>query len=341
MGRSVVESKLVVSFSIAMSKAVSDLDSEVAGKGKFFSRPGGIPEDKARIMIGQLAIALGFLHSKGIIHRNFKAGNILLDAKRRPMVADFGCAVEASNMLLDLSEAGACDYRVRAPEVIVFPVGVQAPPYGLESDWWSLGVLTYNILTGNVQRPEGGNNGPFLDSLNDMIPFSMVFINAYARKQTLRPEQYIDRAKIARLSPDARSFVLALLEVDPARRLGSYSGDGKKGWEAVMPPLARVSGPQQAHGRRRQAGAGARLPPRFRHPHGPPAKPPGAARAADECAPRTASKGAGGPGNGLGRGCEGVREPDGGQEDPGPGRAMRSVLPPVRRAPSRGEGRQG
>ncbi|KAI9008706.1 kinase-like domain-containing protein [Hyaloraphidium curvatum] len=226
-----------ITFSIAMAKAFSDLESELLGKGKFFRDPvrPGLPVDKARIMAGQLAIAIGFMHSKGIIHRDFKPGNVLLDAKRRPMVADFGCAIEASLVEQDSSEAGVCDYRISAPEAIVYYRNPDAPPYGLEVDWWSLGVTVFNLLTGTPQ-PEWNqqHNGPFLPQLKNQVDYSVFWGRAFRRGRVPAQREFLDAARMRGLPDDAEDFVSRLLDPDPRTRLGSYQAEGKKGWEAVM-----------------------------------------------------------------------------------------------------------
>ncbi|KAI9032405.1 kinase-like domain-containing protein [Hyaloraphidium curvatum] len=90
------------SFSIALTKAATTLDKEARERAnaKFFPRQsGGIPEADVKKIVAQIAVAVGWLHQNGIIHRDLKMPNILLDGAGRVMLGDFGCAIRNSDIL--------------------------------------------------------------------------------------------------------------------------------------------------------------------------------------------------------------------------------------------------
>jgi serine/threonine protein kinase len=103
-----------------------------------------LTEDDVRFYIGETILALEYLHKLGIIHRDVKLENILLDSKGHAVLSDFGL----SRMFLPhevrktRSRCGTLYYM--APEVVDRNVG----GYDMAVDWWSLGIVTYKLLTG-------------------------------------------------------------------------------------------------------------------------------------------------------------------------------------------------
>jgi len=106
--------------------------------------PGGLPLDAAAWYVGQIAEALDFAHSKGIIHRDFKPSNVLLDEANNVLLADFGIAkvTEATAQLTGSGIVGTPAYM--APEM--------ARPGGVTPlvDVYALGVTLYQMLTGRI-----------------------------------------------------------------------------------------------------------------------------------------------------------------------------------------------
>jgi serine/threonine protein kinase len=95
----------------------------------------------------QVAEALGFAHKRGVIHRDVKPQNILLTASGEAKVADFGIA----------RAVGAMDATsVSRTGMVLGTVGYMSPeqalgePVGPQSDLYSLGVVLYEMLTGNL-----------------------------------------------------------------------------------------------------------------------------------------------------------------------------------------------
>lgn len=93
-----------------------------------------------------LSSALHFIHEKGILHRDVKPENIILDAQGFPFLTDFGVSTMSSTNkeLLCTGSSGTRQYL--APEVFT-----ESHRHGVEADFWSLGVMIYELVYG--RRP--------------------------------------------------------------------------------------------------------------------------------------------------------------------------------------------
>jgi len=119
----------------------------VAG-GELFSHllnEGIFNESQTRFYASEMILALEYLHQNGIIHRDLKPENVLLDAAGHIRITDFGLAkVDRENLKNARTLCGTDLYM--APEMIS---GTSAG-YGKAVDFWSLGVITFEMLTGDT-----------------------------------------------------------------------------------------------------------------------------------------------------------------------------------------------
>ncbi len=100
-------------------------------------------------LINCLCSALGYAHKRGVVHRDIKPANILIDNDGNPFLVDFGVAlVEMSTMTLSGTIAGTPSYM--APEQVM------GKKVGSQADIFSLGVILYELLTG--ERPFQGEH---------------------------------------------------------------------------------------------------------------------------------------------------------------------------------------
>jgi serine/threonine protein kinase len=153
----------------------------------------------ARFFAAELAGALAHLHSINIVYRDLKPENVLLDEAGHIHLTDFGLSKdEVSDPRGATTFCGTPEYL--APEMLINRKSREG--YGKAVDWWSLGTLIYEMLTGWP---------PFYDkNLRKMC------------EQILKSELHFPPTCGA--SPEARDLIRGLLTRDPAQRLGCRAG---------------------------------------------------------------------------------------------------------------------
>ncbi|GAC99651.1 hypothetical protein PHSY_007254 [Pseudozyma hubeiensis SY62] len=173
------------------------LDLMLGGDLRFhLDRTGNMSEEVVRFYVAELALGLDYLHRLQIVHRDLKPDNVLLDEKGHAHLTDFNIAVHFSPRRPLTSIAGSMAYM--APEVLT------KRGYLSSVDWWSLGVVAYELLFG--RRPfRGKTNSALTHSiLNDRCTFPE------------NVETIVSRETV--------SCIKSLLERDPRKRLGCRSG---------------------------------------------------------------------------------------------------------------------
>ncbi|MEE6481653.1 hypothetical protein FKM82_012927 [Ascaphus truei] len=128
---------------------------------------------RANFYAAEIVCGLQFLHSKGIVYRDLKLDNVLLDTEGHIKIADFGMCKES--MFGDAKTSTFCgtpDYI--APEILL------GHKYNYSVDWWSFGVLLYEMLIG--QSPfHGVDEEELFQSIRMHDPFYPRWLNKEAR----------------------------------------------------------------------------------------------------------------------------------------------------------------
>ena len=103
-----------------------------------------INEETAGKWFYQMAQGIGYMHNKGIVHRDLKCENLLLDKDENLKVTDFGFAknlVKGGDGLIKLSDTYCGSYAYAAPEILI---GVPYAPQHV--DIWSMGVVLFTMV---------------------------------------------------------------------------------------------------------------------------------------------------------------------------------------------------
>ncbi|XP_069047587.1 ribosomal protein S6 kinase beta-2-like isoform X2 [Lepisosteus oculatus] len=151
-------------------------------------------EDTACFYLGEITLALGHLHSHGIIYRDLKPENIMLNQHGHIKLTDFGlCKESIHEGSVTHTFCGTIEYM--APEILM------RSGHNRAVDWWSLGALMYDMLTGSP-------------------PFT-----AENRKKTIDKILKCKLSLPPYLTVDARELLKKLLKKSPVQRLGSSKAD--------------------------------------------------------------------------------------------------------------------
>jgi serine/threonine protein kinase len=113
-------------------------------------RLGALPVDTALACARDILPALDFAHSQGIVHRDIKPQNILIDSRDRFFLSDFGIAVAEFAGRLTAAGANLGTLHYMSPEQIDNPRALDPHLGGHRSDIYSFGILLFEMLTGHL-----------------------------------------------------------------------------------------------------------------------------------------------------------------------------------------------
>jgi len=161
------------------------------------------PEDVVKFIAAQLVLAFGCLHENKVVHRDLKPENVLFEEDGYIKLADFGLAkFLTSDAQSTHSFCGTAEYL--APEII------DQAGHSFTVDWWTLGILVYELKTG---RP------PFLDKNNHKLGLLI------RKGKIIFPDPVKHNIH---MTEEMKDFINKLLDRNPKTRLGA------KGHKEVM-----------------------------------------------------------------------------------------------------------
>lgn len=157
-------------------------------------KEGRFSEERSRLYAAELLCALEHLHAYDVIYRDLKPENILLDYTGHIALCDFGlCKLNMGESEKTNTFCGTPEYL--SPELLL------GQGYSKSVDWWTLGVLIYEMLSG-------------------LPPYYDENVNEMYRKILYHPLRFGPE-----IQPQARSLLMGLLSRNPKQRLGSNGAE--------------------------------------------------------------------------------------------------------------------
>ncbi|KAI0517387.1 Pkinase-domain-containing protein [Xylaria bambusicola] len=203
---------------------------EYCSGGEFFralqTRPGKcIPEEDARFYAAEVTAALEYLHLMGFIYRDLKPENILLHQSGHIMLSDFDLSKQsgpggkptmimgkngASTSSLPTIDTKSCiaNFRTNSfvgTEEYIAPEVIKGSGHTSAVDWWTLGILIFEMLYGTTPFKGKNRNATFANILREEVAF---------------PEH----SGAPQISNLCKSLIRKLLIKDETRRLGARAG---------------------------------------------------------------------------------------------------------------------
>lgn len=152
-----------------------------------------IREEACKFYAAEIALAIYYLHRQGIIYGDLKPENILIDKYGHAKLTDFGASKLINSQTSAIGFAGTPDYL--APEVLKHKKVTKA------SDWWTFGILLYEMLFGNSPFHNEDMKAMFKSILTENPKFPYTALNSFSR--------------------DCIDLIRKLLKKNPKNRLGS------------------------------------------------------------------------------------------------------------------------
>ncbi|XP_053685793.1 serine/threonine-protein kinase S6KL [Sabethes cyaneus] len=174
--------------------------------GELFQKLKDFPRELVRLYVAEIALALDFLHQAGIIYRDLKPENVLLDQDYHIRLIDFGLSKWLSIGSRTQTLCGTLQYM--APELL------SGEPYGHAIDWWAMGVLACRMYTGEY---------PELDLemfLNKSNEIDKLIQGGNARRKQTESTKLLPES-VSALPPEEQDLLRRLLETKPQYRLRS------------------------------------------------------------------------------------------------------------------------
>lgn len=158
-----------------------------------------LKEPLAKKFFAQLVSGVDYMHSKGLIHRDLKLENLLLDKNKNIIISDFGFVnsynLSNNNDFMKTSCGSPC---YAAPELVLTP----SPYQGKKVDIWSLGIILYAMLAGYL---------PFDDDPTNEDGADIIKLYHYICKTPLTFPEYIN--------PLPRDLLRKIIVSDPKKRI--------------------------------------------------------------------------------------------------------------------------
>ncbi|GAB5370761.1 hypothetical protein AAMO2058_001520800 [Amorphochlora amoebiformis] len=154
-------------------------------------RKGRFPEDWARFYMAEIVLALEYLHKDGVVYRDLKPENLLLDSEGHIKLTDFGLSKAGIT-----SAGGGAQTFCGTPQYLA-PEILRAKEHGTAVDWWSAGVVLYEMVTSKTPFQSATRKEMYTKVFKGHIAFPLY------------------------ISPPCKSIIQGLLVRRPQDRLGS------------------------------------------------------------------------------------------------------------------------